>query len=345
MAVAEPLVSEPSRDERPIAYQEGDRFIYRASAIGGCRRALVAARLGFQPEGRSEMIERTAEEGILHEPAVLKRLTDLGFIPQRQQLEVEVPVAGGAIRGHIDCYMQAPSWMVRVENGSIPAGTDVTVEVKTMGESTFSKWCRAQFADKYFERYAVQATIYMHCSKRPLLLAAKNRNTGEVRLWYFDSPPLSIAAILKRVAEIEFTARTGKLPLCDKHDFFCNYKYLCDHGEEEQTLVVKEEAVFNWARKHIEASALEKKYKTLKDQAKDELVKLCQSITGHNTGKLQVGPILVSISWATREYVSIATLKKALGSEADKYIDCTDYTLLRITDRTPKEEQADAQVG
>ena len=66
-------------DNRASAYREGDISIYRASAIGSCTKALVAAMLGYKedrPAFTHNILTNAAKEGNLHEDAIVAELQD-----------------------------------------------------------------------------------------------------------------------------------------------------------------------------------------------------------------------------------------------------------------------------
>ena len=97
-------------DDRAIAYQEDDVSVYRASGLGSCVTALVAAKAGHE-KARSEYSEKilvdAAREGNLHEGSVIHTLkTEHGWRIEGSQDLMEMKILGSRviIRGHIDGF-------------------------------------------------------------------------------------------------------------------------------------------------------------------------------------------------------------------------------------------------
>ena len=155
-------------DDRSIAYVEGKNVIYRASGSGTCLTALVAARLGYQPE-RSQFAQTTlmnaAKEGNLHEDAIVEELkSTYGYRVWGSQDPVEIKVIPHVyLRGHIDGFC-------------IPKGArnDRLLEIKTMSKNRFAKWkrlgsIRNKLLSDEFMSYAYQISVYMEATKLPCI--------------------------------------------------------------------------------------------------------------------------------------------------------------------------------
>jgi hypothetical protein len=211
-------------DHRADVYVEGERTIYRASALGGCVRALVAARTGYTPVAPTDKQRRYMAEGVLHEPAVVGWLEAEGWAMGRTQDQVELEVAGHlTVRGHTDGV-------------GTRAGSERVVEIKAPGQDTWKKFVSQGI--KASRRYEWQLSVYMHALGLPGLFVAKNRNTGEVHVIEVDEPPIGLTAIKARVIKVEAAAARGDLMACDPMAYPCGFYYLHDEQEmfPEQTM-------------------------------------------------------------------------------------------------------------
>lgn len=219
----------PPADHRPAVYREGDVWVVRASAMGGCVRSLVAARMGYSPVEPKDAALLRMNEGVIHEPHILKHVAETYELSGAgAQEEVNLPVAGGRIliRGHMD----------EVALGNLRTGRDQghsrVVEAKAMGKSTFDKWISSGKKGtrwEEFRRYAYQISVYMHAlNTEKGLFAIKNRDTGEIQLFELEKPPISLADIKARALKV--TTLTD-LPSCDPVQYLCDFFYI--HEEVE----------------------------------------------------------------------------------------------------------------
>lgn len=252
--MSDTLDLEPENDSRPSTYTEGDTIVYRASSIGLCPNALALSRLGFAPSPRSEMLERTAEEGDLHEAAVKKKLESFGLVISKEQEEVEVSVRKGAapiiVRAHLDAGHVVVPWgqakAKELLHGYIGKMTDISpgpaiLEVKSMSKARFQAWNRKKWGDPQFDSYAWQAAVLMHATGKQLLYAVKCRDDGEMRVYLVTTPPYSMGQIAQRILKVEKVVATGIVPQdCPGGErFFCPF-----WGYHEGKIEAEEEEVF-----------------------------------------------------------------------------------------------------
>lgn len=241
-------------DNRPSVYIEGDRVVYRASAVGGCLRALVAARLGYTPLPFDDNSELRMAEGNLHEPAIIDRLEEDGYEIDAEQREVELVIGDRiVIRGHID-----------------GATSDRVVEAKAMGQDPYGDWLAKGFDGNY--RYACQLSTYMAALNLKGLMAVKNRNTGHLHVTEVDEPPVPIALIKARVARVEAIARTGELPDCDVSSTWnCPFRFLHDQKDRQSVDVIDDDEVDALAAAYDHARLLATQADGMKKTARDHL--------------------------------------------------------------------------
>lgn len=211
----EPVSIQPPQeaDDRPEVYVEDGRIIIRASAMGGCIRNLVAARMGIRAVPFDEKAKQRMNEGVIHEPHILKHLETLGWKTMDTQAVLELPIAGGKIiiRGHSDGT---------VRHDNVRLGERVA-EVKAQGRDVWDKWKRFQWEE--FRRYAYQLSIYMAITGLPGLFATKNRDTGEVDITLWDQPPISLAQLKARAIKV---ASAVELPACDPVMWGCSRYFI-----------------------------------------------------------------------------------------------------------------------
>lgn len=299
-------------DHRPDVYVDGDRVIYRASALGGCLRALVAARLGYDRLPFDDQAELRMAEGNLHEPAIVASLEDGGWTVVDQQREVELVIGDRlVVRGHIDG--------VGAEAASDPARV---VEIKAMGEEPFKKWMASGFASN--PRYAWQISTYMAATGLAGVMVVKNRNSGAIIVDPVDEAPIPAAQIKARVARVEAIARTGELPDCDTDlSWGCPFRYLHDDADKAM-LPVEDDEVDALAAVYDRARTMATQADAMKKTARDRLAEAVR-----DRKKVRTSAWSVSCSMQKRTTVDLTKLKAEV--DVSPYEVTTETETVRVT--------------
>ena len=309
------IVPQVERDDRPDVYPEGRYWVYRASAIGGCIRALLAARLGFNPvlpptQKAADILEEAYEYGRSQEAAILDELRADGWTIEAQQSELEIRFGNVIIRGHLDA--------VASRNGERRG-----VEVKTAGKERFARFVRYGFGytgDPVIRKWAYQVSFYMARANLPWVVVAQERvppeqGKGALHFLWLDRPPVPILDILRRVKTVEKLAQEGALSttVCDvEHDFFCPFRYLCVRpATPEEQDAMRAAVIDEWAEKYLQGQTLERQGKALKDEARAQLLELVGKGNKTRTERYQV-------SFSTYQDVryDTAAIEAHFGAEA-----------------------------
>jgi hypothetical protein len=303
-------------DNRPNVYEDDGMWVYRASSLGNCVKALVAARLGYEAFPHPDWLLKKFEEGNRAEPQLIERFTRYddnmlwwmldpndteayGAYPHVRfenthddQFTCQIPVGATAvIRGHMDGIAESA------------AGQRVVVECKAFASSYWDKYMKQGI--EAFPYYATQLSLYMHATGLPGMFVVGLKNTdgdidddSPVHVDMFDTPPLGLGAIKARVAKIEKIAATGELPACDQNQYPCQFVYLHDdQPEENDVLEVVNHDLDKYADLYERGCVLEKEGKMLKDMAKQELQLLMTGLDREG-GKVQTKQFVV------QDYVS-----------------------------------------
>lgn len=222
-------------DDRPAVYREGTNIIYRASALGECARALLAAYDGVKPRRRAamtELLEMTAEEGNLHEMGVISMLEKkMGYELVEPQSEVEIPVVPGVlIRGHTDARMfyERP----------------LLIEVKSKSDKQYEAWMKYRW--EAFENHAAQLTAYMRAfPDHDTVFVVKRRSDGKTDMNYLlaGEPPMDWNRIRAKILTVEVARRNGTTPACDlaaNRRWMCPMWFLHDEADIESLEMTKD---------------------------------------------------------------------------------------------------------
>lgn len=223
-------------DNRPAVYLEGENVIYRASALGSCVRYLVASALGYEDQrGQKwdDLLERSADEGNLHETAVIQKLKDaeeVDVVEQQDEINLQI-IPKVFVRGHKEGILNYPD------------KPNELLEVKSMSTKQFTKWQNHKFGA--FERYAWQISAYMQAHPDyDVRYIVKRREDGyQVELIIpAGEPPISMALIRKKVLLAEKYRRQNAFPKCDiANQWGCPVWYLHDEEEDENQDPLSEE--------------------------------------------------------------------------------------------------------
>lgn len=287
--------------------------IYRASALGGCQKAQIAAQLGFTPLSTERFMSNLAYEGNLHEEDLMRKY---GAIDRQKEVTLEI-MPNVVVQGHIDGY-KPPH----------------VLEVKTMGDEPFKAF-KTQLWDTpgLVQKYKWQVSVYMLALSRPCKLIAKNRNTGEVIEVDVEMPFYSNGDVLRRVVEMERWVRRGELPdECSVAQFPCPFYYL----EQQQTLEVTEDAVMDeLAKMYMDAGVAVKAAESRKQAARNALD---QGLAGRE----RVVTALSKISYYDVETKKLDEMKmREDGIDVDKYKVGKMGKRLRVTIKSEDESRGD----
>lgn len=225
---------------------------YNMSSVGGCPRAVVAQRLGYDVLASPEFMQIAAKEGIRHESFVAEDLKEQGWVVSdsvhcdtcgRDGEHVELDFPAFKLVGHIDRFARQGKEQRLVEIKSLgrfraeklvmALKRSTPVEIPGGSGSTI----RTNDFVEEFQEYAMQVSCYHHASGLPILYAVKNRDTGKLDTFEFEAP-YSREYIKEYVLELELRARKQDLPKCEyrKGDFertICRVKYMCA-GEDKE---------------------------------------------------------------------------------------------------------------
>jgi len=280
-------------DERPSAYYEptdagGRRLVIRGHALGTCAWELIATLQGFEPQPWPERILRAFKEGEVAEPLILQRLVDIGWVLDDSwtQRTLELSCGTGRIvRLHPDgagCPATQPT-------------TPHAIEAKALHNSTWQSF-RRHGVRGIGHGYDWQFSAEMAAARMPLAVVALNKgetpdengkrpecaDEGQLHFEFLNDPPHSRADILKRVRMIAEAAdgdnvvQSGR-PCDNPQQWPCRFYHLRPEPEKDQGYAVdpaEADEYERYCRAYDTAKRLENRAKTMKEGARDALLKL-----------------------------------------------------------------------
>lgn len=354
-------------DDRPGVYSEGrrgstsEKYIYRASNVGDCKRALVAMWEGqntARGEKRETMLAAAADAGNQFEEAVVEYLRGLGWEFESRQTEAEIQVVPKVyVRGHTDGICVDPD-----------NGRRYLLEVKSMSKNQYAKWARTGFDG--FRKYAFQISCYMKANagldvlyvvvmrpgeeedetgklrliKNPFEHVIEEAKAGRLMITRIPAkkPPVSWGAVMKHIGEVEKYRKMGwgEHPPCDVDDkWFCPFWYL--HGEDKgnegpgtgsltdedvsilEELMVRRGELMAITKAGTEAEDARKK---LDVEIKNMMgtTKKARIVAGDETWDLTVAP-------GSSERANVKEMREKLGPAAEEFISKVEYEYVRVT--------------
>lgn len=259
----------PERDatfDKPIAYEEDGKVIYRASSLGMCTGALVRARLGVTGSAPSDMMQTRFDEGTDWEAEVIAQGLGVDWV---QVLDPDHLAAWGTVvaadhgRAQVQTEVAWGNKVVRCHpDGIVTSGS--TLEPRVLE----AKFLSPEFAlekikavDKHGARglgasYAWQLAIEMLSTGLPALyvIGVKDavevegervvRGVREIAVMEFDEPPYTLREVKARVLEIEGYVARGEIPACPVPLMYpC--PFWMDH-EQPERVELDDDALVEW---------------------------------------------------------------------------------------------------
>lgn len=298
--------------EAPDVYSKDGVVYYRASSLGGCTRDLVAARLGIHPAPAPKKLEGWWEEGRVSENLIVDYLESIGKTVRHQQMRVELPVGDGLmVVGHIDGITD------------LDDVASAVLEGKALGKTFLEQYEYGGFKamGTLGRVYAWQISCYMLALGMPALYAVRSKVTGATTTKEIHTPPVGLAQIVQKVAEVEKYARAEEYPECDGGCTAWSSRYWGVHETEE---VPDRPELYDVIARYAEQKELVDDHQAYLAELKEELVERM------GTGKARAEEFEVSISNVVSRRPDTKKLKQALGEEYEDYTYETRSTRLTV---------------
>jgi len=202
-----------------------EKYEYRMSGSGSCSRFTSATRLNREVEKAPDWLEEIAEESSRHEAWVVEDLKKRGLTVAVCDT-CPICAAKGLIRHGIHVELERPFYKlvghmdgIIIEDANLHGGKPLMhpLEVKGLSRFRYSAWLKHGWEG--FPTFAAQVTCYMNAAEAcspPLVLVAKNRDTGQKNEVMVDEPPMDIEEIFEKYDWIESNARAGTQVSCDQ---------------------------------------------------------------------------------------------------------------------------------
>lgn len=206
-------------DQRPIVYQEGDTWVYRASGLGLPLRSLVAARLGYPADPPPPTLRELADIGNELEPIIVRLFErSCGETLHGRQAELEFRHRNTLVRAHVDGLV----------------GTTDVFEAKTTSAAKLAEWQAHRWEVR--DRWAWQTSAACAAGNRPAVwMAVMDRDSRMCDFWH--SPPVySVKDVRQRLDTVEHWAGLGELPPANPGEGWDPYGYLHRVAEQDDEL-------------------------------------------------------------------------------------------------------------
>ncbi len=283
--------------DEPMVYEGSSAIVYRASSLGFCDRALVAARLGYPALPPPAKLQQTFDAGHQAEAWAISSDGPLNVRYAQDPVQLTIPGTDPPVvlQGHLDGLKDLPPPLA------------VVVEIKSQSPDMYDRWTEdAWTTDDLWVKYAWQVSVYMWAAGNARggnaeLDVVRVRRPGEGELYqytvhHYARPFHSLDEIYARVRSIEQYAREGQLPACDKGEQWgCPYMQLHDQRE-----VVMDDDLDDACRWYARAKADTKNAKAAEDEARRALLE----VLGERKDVLTFGGYSVKYTtYKTREKV------------------------------------------
>lgn len=197
--------------------------VNRASSLGHpCIRFLTYCRTAWDKRAKHPLtLQYIFEEGNLHEPAVIRRIQDAGFVVIEQQRTIEW--RDKEITGHIDGALL-------VDQEAIP------MEIKTCSPNSFEEINSIHDLIRsprpWLRNYPAQLTIYcLLYEKENAVLVLKNKTTGRLKFIPYILDYAYAEEITQKAEAVNAAVKAGTLPdrmpydpeVCEE----CAFNHVC----------------------------------------------------------------------------------------------------------------------
>ena len=290
-----------------------------------------ARNLWYSANGETGVIgdhtQKIFDVGSCLEPLIVEWLRKTGWEveynpgSQNAELAFEIPVKGGKLSGHPDCFISRP------EDGY----QHVLADIKTMNDASFRRWKReGTLKDK--PQYVAQLHIYAMGAiwagykVDKLAIVGVNKNTSAMYIDFFDFDPKRFAQIRQRATQI-FTAVQAPEENCPAENWCCNYceyNHLCevfaatqkDTAVGDDFAVTSDVDVIDAVSLLKEARELSKAGKDLESEAK---AVLDEKVRRQGIKTIKAGGLILSLSERVSDKFDSTAFKAANPKLYEQY--------------------------
>ncbi len=277
----------------------------RASALGGCYRALAAEAVGYAADSVPKNMLQVFGEGRRREPIILQRLVeeyevDLIFPPIDKPYSIELKIADGlAIVGHIDGLGM---W----------GGKKWVIEVKTASPDMFKHYEKHGLDKAKIATYPWQVSAYFHGMKEQFpdvegilyVVQEKKTDAWTDKISLFEVPvphtldQLASRALIIRQFVNAWYANADDIPPCSNNSL-CKFRYLHDEkilsSSNDELLAKYCELNERKKEKGRDVAALDKELKAIKKEIEEKwggdlLIKAGIKVNGYTITMSKIEP-------------------------------------------------------
>ena len=311
--------------------------VLRASKIGfPCMRNLWYSANGYEGV-TSEKTQRIFDVGTYLEPLVVEWLKNDGwnveYNPGSQvaEFEISIPLYGGALKGHPDCFISRPDGL-----------QNVLADIKTMNDRAFTFWKRGgtlKTKPQYVEQLHVYALGAMALGRKVehLAIVGVNKNNSDMHIDVFDFDQ-NTADVIRDKAEFIFGEMTppdfyspSENWCCD----YCEYSGMCDLHKAptvaapatKDFAVTTDTEIINAMKSLQHARDLSKEARELEDSAK---ATLDANIKAKGLCSVQGGGYICSIFEKTSSRFDTTAFKKAHPDLAGAFTKTSKSTVYEL---------------
>lgn len=305
--------------DRASVMIDGSHAQYRASSAGRCVKALAAMRAGMDPIPPSEDLKRRLADGHLHEDSIIQAVErETGEDVVRRQDEWTVEISPRiTVVGHVD---------------GLTADNLMPVEAKSASKESFKDWDKG--VERWFkvhENYADQWTLTLAgYGKTSGIYAVKNKDSGLVVVREIGAQS-SLEKIKVRLLRADLDGRRGKLPECDRSDYWCPMRYLHDDKDKPEAEVDVDEMMEQLVASYDEAREAAKRTEAVQKELGERLRAAMGERERVDSGGYQVAMVpWTRVSWDQEK------LRETLG-DISPFQNVNSGTSLRVTKKRGEE--------
>lgn len=266
-------------DDRPPVYWDPDRqtWVYRASSVGSCERALWLARTGVEKSPTPLVLMQAFVESANNEDVAIQLYEDTYEVEvEGRQARVEIEVGDGVVvSGSVDGI-----------GGDSVAGQRGIVEVKCLGDDLWKRRGR-DLLDEFY--WGDQVQVYMRGAGLKLCWVVWGHKVDgvvdEIDVTVVEYDPRRWAKIRDRVLRVEAMAK-GEIPppVCETEKFGCPYWQLHE-GKTDEVPSITDQLLGGMA---FRRDALRREQQRIKDEIDTLNEQIDAELNARDVEKVQV---------------------------------------------------------